>query len=294
MAEITIETKNDVYEPTQFPVRIGRAVDNDVVIRALGVADYHAILEETPAGLQVRNLHAAQLNGKTIRSRAVIDKNSFLTLGSAKVKIWLNPKGKMPNPAHSAKWRLLTHPAAVMFWLFTSLALPMWSDYLETVTRYVINWKYLFLLTVLVLALVWIVHSMILPITRRYLLVPLLGITAVFSTASEILDFVIDRLAFQINWVGLDVLGYALSAGIYILLIRAFMRDFIPMGGRLLTRYAFAISLPCILLLIYNYLQEHDFYSQRPGSYPSYNHQLYQNPLPGVSYQPISQFLQQK
>lgn len=290
MAEIKIETQHDVYQVTEYPIRIGRAVDNDVVIRALGVADYHVLIEQTPSGLEVRNLQEAQINGKPIRSRTVLDKNSFLTLGSAKVKLWIDPKGKMPNPAHSPKWRWITHPVAVIFWFLCALALPMWNDYLNSATRYIINWKLLFLMATLLLALVWVIHSMILPITRRYLLVPLLGITALISTISEILAIVITRLSFQINWVGLDLLEPVISSILFILLIRAFMRDYIPMGGRLLTRYALAISLPSILLTLFNYLQNHDFYSQRPGRYPNYNHSLYQKPLPGVSYQSIDTF----
>lgn len=292
MAEITIETRYDVYQPTQFPVRIGRAVDNDVVIRALGVADYHVMIEQNHAGLQVRNLHEAHLNGKPIRSRAVVDKNSFLTLGSAKIKLWLNPKGRMPNPATSAKWQCLTHPVAVAFWFIVALILPLWSDYLATATRYVVNWKLLFLTTIFILTLVWVIHSMVLPITRRYLLIPLLGITSAVSVFSEVLDVLIKRIGFQIDWVGIDLVEPVISSVLFILCIRAFMRDFIPMSGRLLTRYALAISLPCILLAVFNHLQAHGFYSQRPGSYPSYNHALYQSPLLGARYESVNEFLE--
>lgn len=279
MAELKIETRYDVYEATQFPVRIGRAVDNDIVIRALGMADYHAIIEQSPEGLQVRNLHDAEINGKVLRSRALINKNSALTLGSSLIKLWVDPKAPMPNPAKSRKWSWITHPVAAMFWFALALAFPMWLDYLQTPINYFANWRLLFICTCIILAIVWIIHSMILPLVRRYLLIPLLGLVSALSLLSDVMGEVVYWLTFQFNVLWLDWISLFLVSAILIWLFRAFFRDFIPLSGKLLTRYTLAICLPCLLLLFYSFLKSHDFFTYRSGSFPIYHNGLLQHKL---------------
>lgn len=280
MAELKIETRYGVYETAQFPVRIGRAVDNDVVIRALGVADYHAIIEESPSGLQVRNLHEALFNGKPLRSRAVLDKNSALILGSSLVKLWLDPKAPMPNAARSRKWKWLTHPGASLFWFMLALSLPMWIDYLQTPVSYFANWRLLFTCAVIILSIVWVVHSMILPLVRRYLLIPLLGLVSALSLFNDTMYQIAYWLIFQLNIPWLDFLAFLITCGVTIWIFRAFFRDFVPLSGKLLTRYTLAICLPCLLLLFYNFLKPHNFFTYRAGSFPSYHNVLLQHRLP--------------
>lgn len=290
MAELKIETRYDVYEATQFPVRIGRAVDNDIVIRALGVADYHAIIEQSPEGLQIRTLDDAQINGKILRSRALIDKNSALTLGSSLIKLWIDPKAPMPNAAKSRKWTWITHPIAAIIWFILALALPMWIDYLQTPINYFANWRLLFTCAAILLAIVWVVHSMVLPLVRRYLLIPLLGLVSALSLLSDSIDQAVYWLVFQFNLPWLDFLAFLLISTILIWIFRAFFRDFIPLSGKLLTRYTLAICLPCLLLLFYNFLKPHDFFTYRAGSFPNYHNGLLQHKLSITKEKTIKEF----
>ena len=290
MAELKIETRYEVYEAEQFPVRIGRAVDNDIVIRALGVADYHLIIEESPEGLQIRNLHEAQINSKNLRSRAVIDKNTAITIGSSLIKLWIDPKAPMPNAAKSGKWLWITQPVAAICWFMLALALPMWTDYLETPINYFANWRLLFFSAATILAIVWVIHSMILPLVRRYLLIPLLGLVPPLPLFTTINDKIVYWLIFQLNINWLDFPAFLLSCGVFIWIFRAFFRDFVPLSGRLLTRYTLAICLPCLLLLFYNYLKPHNFFTYRSGSFPSYHKGLLQHKLPLKEEKSISEF----
>ncbi len=291
MAELKIETLYDIYTPESYPIRIGRAVDNDIVLRALGVADYHVLIEQSGEGLQIRNLHEAELNGKPIRSRVLLHNNSSLTLGSSRVKLWLNTKAPMPNPSQSGKWKIFTHPACAAIWFFMALALPMWMDYLRTQTRYVMNWYLLFMCTVIILGLVWMMHSMILPLVRRYLLVPLIGIVSALSFFSDMSDQIVYWLAFQFGIPWLDLASLLLMWFISLVIFRSFFRDFIPLAGRLLNRYTVAISLPCLFLLLYNFLLGHDFFAHRAGSYPNYHQALVKDKLPMVEEETIASFL---
>lgn len=290
MARLTIETRYGVHEIEQFPIRIGRAVDNDIVLRALGVADYHALIEQSAEGLQIRNLHEAQINGKPIRSRAIISKNSALTLGSSLVKLWLDPKAPMPNAAKSGKWKWLTHPIAALTWFMLCLALPMWIDYLKTPINYFANWRLLFISAVTILAIVWVVHSMILPLVRRYLLIPLLGLVSMLSLLSSISEQIVYWLIFQIDLPWLDFVAFLILSGIFVWAFRAFFRDFVPLSGKLLTRYTLAICLPCLLLLFYNFLEPHDFFTYRSGSFPNYHSGLLQHKLPLREDKSIAEF----
>lgn len=292
MAEIKIETGDNIQEITQFPVRIGRAVDNDIVVRAMAVADYHAIIENSPEGLQVRNLHDAQLNGKPIRSRALVRHNSNLTIGSATLKLWLNAKEKMPNAARTNKWKIFTNPFCALIWFTLAIALPVWTDYLQTNVKYVLNWQMIFIITTLILGLVWMVHSMVLPVSRRYLITPLISIISALSLFSELTDQTAYWFNFQYSFGWADTLSLIISSSTTIYLLRAFLRDFIPIGGRLLRRCTIAVSLPMLLLLTYNYLQKNDFFSQQPGKYPSYAQGLLKNIAPGKNIKTIEKFFE--
>ncbi|WP_072576472.1 FHA domain-containing protein [Suttonella ornithocola] len=291
MAEIRIETKDAVYEPQTFPIRIGRAVDNDIMIRAVGVSDYHAIIENGAEGLEIRNLHEAHINGKKIRSRALLRENSFLTLGTATLRLWLNPKAKMPNPARAAKWKIFTHPVMAIMWFILAIALPLWTDFLQTDVRYVLNWRLIFFSVLFILGLVWIIHSMLLPVARRYLVIPIVGIVSALSFLSDLSDQAAYWFDFQYSFGWTDTLFLILVAAIFLYVFRAFLRDFIPLGGRLLNRCTIAVALPCLLLLLYSYLQSNNFFSQRPGSFPSYHRGLLKNIAPLTTPKSIDAFL---
>jgi len=48
--------------------------------------------------------------------------------------------------------------------------------------------------------------------------------------------------------------------------------------------------LPTLLLVTYGYLRDHDFYSQRPGSYPVYPNKLQNSVLLDSQIKPIKNF----
>ena len=44
--ELTVENQDNIYRVHTYPVRIGRAKDNDIIVKAPFVADYHAVIEQ--------------------------------------------------------------------------------------------------------------------------------------------------------------------------------------------------------------------------------------------------------
>ena len=76
----------------------------------------------------------------------------------------------------------------------------------------------------------------------------------------------------------------------YLWLHRAFLRDHIPLAGRVLRRATLLTALPVTLLVSYAYLRDHDFFSQRPGSYPVYQSELGSSVLFNSQIKPIKNF----
>ena len=52
----------------------------------------------------------------------------------------------------------------------------MWDGYLNSPQSYIFNYNRFITLLITLLGITWIVHSMILPLSRRYLILPVLGI----------------------------------------------------------------------------------------------------------------------
>ena len=72
-----------------FPVRIGRGVDNDLVLRDVRVSRHHAAIEPSPHGWIVRDLQST--NGTYVNGRRVqeleIDQGTEVSLGGFRLTL---------------------------------------------------------------------------------------------------------------------------------------------------------------------------------------------------------------
>ena len=143
---------------------------------------------------------------------------------------------------------------------------------------------------IILLGLTWITHSMIQPLARRYLILPVLGLISAYSTVSDLLTAAADWYSFQFNSTGAGTWATILGFAGFLALYRAFLRDHIPLAGRILWRATALTLLPTLLLVTYGYLRDHDFYSQRPGSYPVYPNKLQNSVLLDSQIKPIKNF----
>ena len=146
-------------------------------------------------------------------------------------------------------------------------------------------------LLITLLGMTWIVHSMILPLSRRYLILPVLGIISAYSAGSGLMDSLSGWYGFQFNSTAAAICGTLLAYLGYLWLHRAFLRDHVPLAGRVLRRATLLTALPVTLLVSYAYLRDHDFFSQRPGSYPVYQNKLGSSVLLDSQIKPIKNFL---
>ena len=274
-SELTIETPDHVHRIHHSPVRIGRSPDNDITIKSPFIADHHVVIEETGQGLTIRSLGESHANGTRICSTRALDSNTLLQIGTATLKLWLDSGKPMPL-AHKQRrwWPLFTHPVAVTAWFLAAIFLTMWQGYLDSPQSYIFDYNRFITLLITLLGITWIVHSMILPLSRRYLILPVLGIISAYSAGSDIVDSLAGWYGFQFNSAAAATCGTVLAYLGYLWLHRAFLRDHIPLAGRVLRRATLLTALPVTLLVSYAYLRDHDFFSQRPGSYPVYQSEL--------------------
>ena len=273
--ELTVENQDNIYRVHTYPVRIGRAKDNDIIVKAPFVADYHAVIEQGAQGLTIRSLEQSHANGERIPTTRPLTNNTLLQIGTATLKLWLDSGKPMPL-AHKQRrwWPLFTHPVAVTAWFLAAIV-----DYNRLITAVII-----------LLGLTWITHSMIQPLARRYLILPVLGLISAYSTLSDLLTAAADWYSFQFNSTGAGTWATILGFAGFLALYRAFLRDHIPLAGRILWRATALTLLPTLLLVTYGYLRDHDFYSQRPGSYPVYPNKLQNSVLLDSQIKPIKNF----
>ena len=289
--ELTVENQDNIYRVHTYPVRIGRAKDNDIIVKEPFVADYHAVIEQGAQGLTIRSLEQSHANGERIPTTRPLTNNTLLQIGTATLKLWLDSGKPMPL-AHKQRrwWPLFTHPVAVTAWFLAAIFLTMWQGYLDSPQSYIVDYNRLITAVIILLGLTWITHSMIQPLARRYLILPVLGLISAYSTVSDLLTAAADWYSFQFNSTGAGTWATILGFAGFLALYRAFLRDHIPLAGRILWRATALTLLPTLLLVTYGYLRDHDFYSQRPGSYPVYPNKLQNSVLLDSQIKPIKNF----
>ena len=82
LLEIQLRPLSQYYRLTNFPVRIGRALDNDIILSDPTVSAYHLEIDQTEQGLVFRNLskeNGTRLNGKFL-NQSILPVNQPINL----------------------------------------------------------------------------------------------------------------------------------------------------------------------------------------------------------------------
>lgn len=291
MAELKITIDDGrVFSIKHFPLTIGSAADNHIVITADGVAEHHATIAQTAEGLSVCGARETYLNQQLLQDATLLTQSAVLTLGSVSLRVEFIAD-KTQTPARRRGFSGLFHPVLAVFYFVGAIALPLWQDYLNTPTRYVFNWRLTFYLGLILLILVWVLHSMIAPLAKRYLLFPLLGLVSLLALLSDGIDIMAYWGNFQFSHTGFDILGFLLSSVVTLSLVCYFLRRFVALSGASLLRYTLALSLPCLLLLTYSFMQPRNFFAERAGSYPEYHQGLLPHIHGSVEIKTVEKFL---
>ncbi len=295
MAELSLEMPDGQrIRIDRLPCRVGSAADNDVVIRGVGVQEHHLQIEESGNALRITSRHPCYFNGRKVGRDFPLKENGQLTLGIVTLPLFLDVSQPLLQLLRAKGWAFLVHPLAATLWFLLALMLPLWIDFLHTQTRYVFNLRLLFVLGATFLLLVWLMHGILWPVARRYFLFPLLGLVSCLSFFHDLSEQATFWFNFQYRLPWLDEAVLMLVAVVFLLVVRGFLRAFVPLFGRMLNRFTLVLALPCLLLLLYSFLQPRDFYMHRPGSYPDYHRGLLPEMGPWTKTQSVTQFLQIK
>lgn len=285
MAKLIVEHLGRTWHIAQFPFRIGRAADNDLVLA--NAAPYHAVIEESADGLHVRAVRPCYVDGKAVQGERLLQGNARLSAGGAVLSLWQDAQAPMPPVAPPKRWAWVAHPVMAAFWFILALVIPLWLGYLSTPQRYVLDYQIIFTMTATIIALVWLMNAFLLPVVGRHLIIPLIGIVSWLSVLNDLADQAAYYFNFQLSGSGFNLAALLLSAGMFLWVLRRYLHDTTAIAGRSLNRYTFGAALPCLLLLGYTFLSSHDFFAERGGNYPSYHRELLPTMMPGIEAKPI-------
>ncbi|MBP3195322.1 MAG: hypothetical protein J6M05_06625 [Cardiobacteriaceae bacterium] len=193
----------------------------------------------------------------------------------------------------SVFWLLVTSPFMAMVWFILYLLDPMYNDYLSSAQQYLPNYKLLFFCLLIIFGLVWIANSLVVvnkTSNKKPPLMAWLGITAFFSLISSLVELAGDYFAFYTGFLWTEMATLFISALVLIIFYRAFLIHYLD--TKKINILALTISLPCIVLMSYQYLQVHKFFSERVGRAPSYNRVLM--PAENAPMKSIKDFLEMK
>ena len=290
MARLIVEYQGRGLKIDAFPLTIGNAPDNDLIVRQ--AAPHHAVIEEGAEGLQLRAVHACHLNGKAVHGTRLLDDNARLSVGAAVLPLWLDVHRPMPGMQVRKRWAWVAHPVAAVLWFVLALAIPLWLGYLSTAQRYLLDYQIIFTMSATIAALVWLMNAFLLPVAGRHLVFPLLGIVSWLSVFNDACEQAAYYFNFQLDWGGFNLSALCLTLAAFLWVLRGYLHDSTALSGRMLNRYTLGAALPGILLLVFAFLSHHEFFAQRGGTYPSYHRELLPELMPGVVPRDIGTFFE--
>ncbi len=200
MAKIILEVqKRGLYQYhklDQFPVTVGRALDNDVILSDGAVSPHHLCIEQEEDGkLYMHNLseeNGTLMNGHTIgQQRTMLPVPSRLVLGSRRVNVLSSDTQVAPTNLlkFGSFFSILAHPAWVIVLLvLTGLAL-FTEKYLNTYVaqgiwfyagEVLLNMAVLMGIALILAAVTWLV-------SHRWVFIPAAGIVALLMLLKSLL-----------------------------------------------------------------------------------------------------------
>lgn len=95
--------KGEKFQTVSNKVSIGRAKDNDIVLKDPKISRKHAILYVTPEGLQITRVHENRqiFVGRHNVANAILELPSLITLGKTKIRITEQSRLPINQPIHN-------------------------------------------------------------------------------------------------------------------------------------------------------------------------------------------------
>lgn len=131
--EVHTRSLNQYHRLTQFPVRIGRALDNDIILSDATVSSHHMEIDLADNGqLVIRNL--SEENGSKVNRQALSDQPLSLELGSEPLDLLLGTRRATILRSDMAIAKTSVRNCSGLYKLFCK---PVWSIVLMVFTLFV-------------------------------------------------------------------------------------------------------------------------------------------------------------
>lgn len=201
MASLILEVQarglHQYHKLETFPVTIGRAFDNDIILSDNSVSAHHLRLERTADGdILVQNLsneNGTRLNGHKLGQQAVtVPLPSQLLLGTRKLRVLRSdmPVESTDTGRCTGPFSLLCQPWAAAGLFVASLAMGVFNEYLDTSRQQ----DALFFLSKLLESLLWmLVFALVISgvtrlLTHRWEFTPVLSVVGLFTLVPLLLQ----------------------------------------------------------------------------------------------------------
>jgi hypothetical protein len=133
MAQVIFETiirgQSHYHKISHFPVRIGRAFDNDIILSDLSVSPHHLVLDQDDVGVTLHNIsdeNGTRLNHQSMDPLVTaITLPAVLNLGDLKARVLSDETAIEPTrikPKEKGLIRLLSNPVWVISLFFVTLS----------------------------------------------------------------------------------------------------------------------------------------------------------------------------
>ena len=217
----------------RWPLRIGRAFDNDLVLDDPHVAPYHAVLEADEEG-QVQLLQLPALNGSQLgRRRLAQGERAVLrpgdaawTAGLSRLRLRLPGEAlEAEKPLHRARGHLSTVMLGLLLWAWLMVdrfihldpgaEVMDWLAPLLGIPAGIVGW-----------CLVWALASRL--FQHRFDFWPHLGVAVVFGLAIEVVDLLLPAVSASTGWAWPSRIDLAVSAALALAMVCAHARLVLP------------------------------------------------------------------
>lgn len=194
--EVQTRALNQYHRLTNFPVRVGRSLDNDIILSDPSVSPHHLRLDMTEDGLlQVENLsqeNGTRLNGKYMGDDAVVaDMPTRLRLGNRRARLLTADMEVAPTSVRNCSgWlSVLCNPFWSIALVLFTLVLNLYDSFVQTIyQKDIIYYVSNFLPSILgLMALTLLIAGLTRLAIHRWEVGPALSLAALFMLIPQVL-----------------------------------------------------------------------------------------------------------
>ena len=201
MAAVILEIENrglnQYHRLERFPVTVGRALDNDIILSDDSISPHHLRIDKTPTGqIELQNLsteNGTRLNKQELGSAPRSAKlPSQLLLGNRKARLLSSDMPvEVTHVDRCTGWlRLFCHPVSAATLFILNIVMLVANNYFSTDLDKDTLYYFSNLLPNLLLLFFWVLSAVAITrlVTHRWQFMPAISLASLFSLLPQVLD----------------------------------------------------------------------------------------------------------